>query len=97
MRGCDAGKSTDENEFAMLTDYISAAMRRATYDLLPDDEGYYGEITLLPGVYANARNLDACRSELQSVLEGWIMLGLAMGHPFPEIDGSHLIIHRNAA
>ena len=28
----------------MLTDYIRAAMRRATYRLLDEDEGYWGEI-----------------------------------------------------
>ncbi len=81
----------------MLTAYIRAAMRHATYDLLPDNEGFYGEIPSMQGVYANADTLDACRDELQGVLEGWIMLGLAMGHPFPEIDGQALIVQRDAA
>lgn len=28
----------------MLTSYIQAAMRHATYEILENDEGYYGEI-----------------------------------------------------
>ena len=81
----------------MLTAYIGTAMRRATYELLPDNEGFYGEIPGMPGVYASADTLEACREELRSVLEGWIMLGLAMGHPFPDIDGHTLIVQRDAA
>lgn len=81
----------------MLTAYIQAAMRRATYAILPDDEGYYGEIPGLPGVYANATTLEECREELQSVLEGWIILGLTLGQPFPEVDGQRLISQRDAA
>ncbi len=81
----------------MLTEYIHAAMRRATYEILPDGEGYYGEIPMLQGVFANAETLEACREELRSVLEGWIILGLTMGHPFPDIDGHVLTVERDAA
>jgi len=81
----------------MLTPYIAAAMRHARYELLPEREGYYGEIPALEGVYATAATLEACREELQSVLEGWIMLGLAMGHAFPEVDGRQLVVQRDAA
>jgi predicted RNase H-like HicB family nuclease len=69
----------------MLTAYIQTAMRRAKYELLEDDT-FYAEIPALPGVYANAKTLEACREELQEVLEGWIILGLRLGHPLPEID-----------
>jgi predicted RNase H-like HicB family nuclease len=81
----------------MLTAYIQAAMRRATYEILPDNEGYYGEIPGLQGVYANADTLEECRDELQSVLEGWIALGLALGHPFPDIDGHTLVVQQDDA
>ena len=37
----------------MLTEYIRAAMHQATYELLPDGEGYYGEIAVLPGVFTD--------------------------------------------
>ena len=32
----------------------------------------------------------ACREELQSVLEGWIILGLRLGHTLPVVDGVDL-------
>jgi hypothetical protein len=34
----------------MLTAYIHAAMHHAHYELLPDNEGFYGEVEDLPGV-----------------------------------------------
>ena len=70
----------------MLTAYIQAAMKHAKYEIL-EDQTYYGEIPGFQGVYANMNTLESCREELQSVLEGWIILGLKMGHPFPEADG----------
>ena len=70
----------------MLTTYIQSAMKHAKYEIL-DDQTFYGEITGFQGVYANANTLEMCREELQSVLEGWIILGLRMGHPLPEVDG----------
>jgi predicted RNase H-like HicB family nuclease len=66
----------------MLTRYIEAAMSKAKYELL-EDGMFYGEIPQCPGVYANADTLEACRSELQEVLQGWIVLGLRMGHDIP--------------
>lgn len=74
----------------MLTDYIKAAMRQATYEILPDDEGFFGTIPPCPGVWANALTLEACREELQEVLEGWIIVGLRHGDSLPEIDGIDL-------
>jgi predicted RNase H-like HicB family nuclease len=80
----------------MLTEYIRAAMRRAKYEILSDDT-FYGEIPGLQGVYANAKTLEACREELQEVLEGWIILGLRLGHTLPGIDGIELVIQQEAA
>lgn len=74
----------------MLTAYISAAMRQAHYEILPDDEGYLGAISELQGVWANAQTLEACREELQEVLEEWIILGLKMGHTIPIINNIDL-------
>ena len=68
----------------MLTAYITAAMARARYKLL-DDATYYGEIPGLRGVWANAKQLDACRAELQEVLEDWLVLKLRDGDEIPRI------------
>ncbi len=53
----------------MLTAYINVAMRKAHYEILPDNEGYFGKIEVLQGVWANADSLEACREELREVLE----------------------------
>lgn len=74
----------------MLTEYIRGAMHQATYELLPDGEGYYGEIPDLPGVWANAVTLELCREELLTALEGWVVLGLRLGHTLPVIAGIDL-------
>ena len=74
----------------MLTDYIRAAMHQATYELLPDDEGYCGEIAALPGVWADGPTLELCREELRQALEGWAVLGLRLGHTLPVIAGIDL-------
>ena len=52
----------------MLTEYIRAYMRRATYEIWSDGT-FYGEILGFQGVYANAETLEACREQLQEVLE----------------------------
>jgi predicted RNase H-like HicB family nuclease len=81
----------------MLSHYIQAAMKRAHYELLPDDEGFYGSIPACQGVWSNAETLEACREELQSVLEEWIILGLRLGHTLPVIDGIDLTAKLEAA
>lgn len=75
----------------MITTYIQATMRHAVYEIL-EDGSFYGEIPDFQGVYANAANLEDCRTELQEVLEGWIVLGLKLGHLLPIVDGIHLNI-----
>ena len=76
----------------MLTDYIQAAMRRARYKILPEDGSFYGEIPGLEGVWAHANTLEACRDELEDVLEEWIVLSLAKNLPIPTIDGIDLSV-----
>jgi predicted RNase H-like HicB family nuclease len=80
----------------MLTEYIAAAMHKATYKILPDGT-YFGRIPGFQGVWANAKTLEACREELQEVLEGWIILGLRMGHSFPTVNGIKLSVEKKAA
>lgn len=73
-----------------MTAYIDAAMRKAKYEILPDDGTYYGEIPGLDGVYANAPTLEECRDELQSVLEDWMLFRLHLGDKLPIVDGIDL-------
>ncbi len=74
----------------MLTSYIRAAMRRAKYEILQDDGTFYGEIPGFEGVYANASTLEACREELEEVLEEWILFRMARNLPFPSASSAPL-------
>ncbi len=76
----------------MLTRYIRAAMHRARYEILPDDSTFYGEIPGFQGVYANAGTLEACREELEEVLEEWILLRVSKNLPLPVVDDIELAI-----
>lgn len=81
----------------MLTNYIRAAMHQARYEILPDDGTFYGEISVCPGVYANASTLEVCRDELEEVLEEWVLLRVSMNLPLPVIDGIKLAIMKEVA
>ena len=54
----------------MFTQYISEKLHKAKYKIL-EDGTYFAEISGLKGVWANAKTLEACRTELQEVLEDW--------------------------
>jgi len=76
----------------MLTEYIRAAMKKARYEILPDDNTFYGEIPGFDGVYANADTLEACRDELEEVLEEWIFFRISHNLSLPVVDGIELVI-----
>lgn len=80
----------------MLTNYIKAAMRKAKYEILPDDGTFYGEIPGFKGVYANAETLEACREELEEVLEEWILFRISKNLPLPVVKGKKLSINKVA-
>lgn len=63
----------------MLSEFIARKLKGAQYKLLGRGM-YFGEIPELPGVWANARNLEKCRNELQEVLEDWVLLNA--GKPY---------------
>ena len=70
----------------MLLEYIQAALRRAKYEILPDDGSYYGEVPGCQGVYAQATTLEACREELREVLEEWVLFRVHQHLSLPMID-----------
>jgi predicted RNase H-like HicB family nuclease len=78
----------------MLLDYIQAAMAKAKYEILPDDGSYYGRIPGFKGVWANAKTLEGCRTELQSVLEDWILLAIRFGDRLPSVGKIRLKLPR---
>ena len=79
----------------MITEYIKAAMRQAQYEML-EDNTFYGEIDALTGCYANEDSLEACRDELESVVEDWILFSLTQQLPLPVVDGVKLEVKKVA-
>lgn len=80
----------------MLTSYIRAAIHKATYEILPDDGTFYGEIPGFDGVYSNAPTLEECRDELEEVLEEWILFRVSRNLTLPTVDGLNLAIQEVA-
>ncbi len=76
----------------MLVQYIQAAMHRAKYEKLPDDETYYGCIPDFEGVYANSPTLEACREQLEEVLEEWILFRVSRNLDLPVVNDISLEI-----
>jgi len=76
----------------MLMDYIRASMHRAKYEILSDDGTFYGEIPGFDGVYSSASTLEACREELEEVLEEWILFRISRNLLLPVVDGIELTI-----
>jgi predicted RNase H-like HicB family nuclease len=69
----------------MLIEYIEAAMRKAHYKIIDDDEPYYGEIPGFKGLWANGKSLESCRENLQEALESWILISVRKGISIPKI------------
>ncbi|PIS39373.1 MAG: HicB family protein [Candidatus Nealsonbacteria bacterium CG08_land_8_20_14_0_20_38_20] len=69
----------------MLSEYINKKLKEAKYKLLKDGT-YFGEIPGLKGIWANAKNLEDCRKELQEVLEDWLLLKVRSGERVPGFE-----------
>ena len=69
----------------MLTEYIEAALSKAKYELIEDEEPFYGEVPELEGVWATGKTLEECRKNLVEVIDGWIIVRLRRGLPIPPI------------
>jgi predicted RNase H-like HicB family nuclease len=64
---------------SMITEYIQAAPCHAPYELIDDEEPYYGEIETPQGVWATGKTLEECRDKLAEVVDGWILVRLSRG------------------
>jgi len=69
----------------MLIEYVEEALRRARYELIEDEEPYYGEVPELKGVWATGKTLEQCRETLKDVIEGWILVSLRKDLPVPRL------------
>ena len=80
----------------MLSEYLRAAMRHAKYELLSDDGSFYGAIPDFQGVYANQATLEACREQLEEVLEDWVLFRVSRNLELPVVDGLRIEIKKVA-
>ena len=71
----------------MIREYIDAALGRAHYELIQDEEPYYGEVLELPGVWASGKTLEECRGNLAETIEGWVLIRIARGLAVPPVSG----------
>lgn len=69
----------------MLTEYIEEALKKAKYEIIDDEEPFYGEVEELKGVWATGKTLEECRSNLKDVIEGWLLLSVKRGLPIPKL------------
>jgi predicted RNase H-like HicB family nuclease len=81
----------------MLSNYLHAAAQHATYEILPEDGDFYGEIALCPGVHATGKTLENCRASLLAALEDWVFFRIHRHLPLPVIDGVELSVKAEAA
>jgi len=71
----------------MLTEYIEEALKKAKYEIIDDEEPYYGEVPELKGVWATGKTLEECRKKLKEVIEGWLILSIKKGLSIPKLNG----------
>ena len=69
----------------MILQYIQAALERAHYEIIEDDEPFYGEVPGLDGVWATGKTLEGCRRNLADAIEDWLLFSVARGLPIPPL------------
>jgi predicted RNase H-like HicB family nuclease len=69
----------------MILEYMNAALEKAKYEIIEDDEPYFGEVPGLKGIWATGKTLEECRRNLSETIEGWIILRLKKGLRIPPI------------
>lgn len=69
----------------MIVQYIEAALSHARYEIIDDEEPYYGEVPELAGVWATGKTLEECRRNLAEIIDGWIVVRLRRGFALPSM------------
>jgi len=80
----------------MIIEYINAALERAKYEIIDDEEPFYAEVPELEGVWATGKTLEECRRNLAEVIEGWILLRIKKGLPLPRIGDKIIELPKEA-
>ena len=75
----------------MIQNFISSNIAKAKYEMIDDGKSFYAEIPILRGVWAVGKNLEECRENLISSLEGWFILRLRKGLSIPNFKIPHKV------
>ena len=51
------------------------ALENAHYEIIKDEEPFYGEVPSLAGVWATGKTLEECRRNLAEAIEDWVLFG----------------------
>lgn len=81
----------------MLLAYIQAALERAHYELIEDEEPYYGEVSELDGVWASGKTLEDCRRSLAEAIEDWLLFSIAKALPIPALGNISIRVPEKSA
>ncbi|HDQ15608.1 MAG TPA: type II toxin-antitoxin system HicB family antitoxin [Bacteroidetes bacterium] len=74
----------------MIIEYIEEALKRAHYEMIDDEDPYYGEVRELKGVWATGKTLEECRKKLKDVIEGWLLLSVKKGLSIPKLGNVYI-------
>ena len=69
----------------MILQYIQTALENAHYEIIQDEEPFYGEVPALSGVWATGKTLEECRRNLADAIEDWVLLSIARGLSIPAL------------
>ena len=69
----------------MIVEYLTAALERAHYELIEDDEPFYGEVPEILGVWATGKTLEECRRNLAQAVEDWLLFSVRRGDEVPRL------------
>lgn len=72
----------------MFTEYVTAALAKAEYEVIENPEPYYAHVPGLEGVWATGKTFEDCRKALIEAIEEWIAIRLKHGLSIPPIDGN---------
>jgi predicted RNase H-like HicB family nuclease len=81
----------------MLTEYIRKALEKARYEIIEDQDPYYGEVPGLDGIWASGSTLEECRRELEKTIEDWLLFSVAKGLPIPPLEDVEIHVPERAS
>ena len=70
----------------MIQDYLNFYLKKAHCEMIDGGKRFYAEIKELRGVWAVGKNLEECRQNLFSTLEGWLTLRLRKNLSVPKFS-----------